>query len=238
MKAQQLKKWAFVVTSTFTLSLYAEKLLAANIQTDSGELPASKPSLKRLLHARELLGPAYTGSLAEKSALMPSITRFVYNTFQDRFDGCWKKHASNVSATILAESEKKGIDPLFVMAVIQTESQFDPSIVGKHGEIGLMQIKPETAKWIAEKEGIRWKGKNTLRNPAMNVKIGIAYMDFLRKNFDGAARHYVAAYNMGPTNVRRLASQSIQPREYPTRVMSNYNSFYSQLLKQYSIAQL
>lgn len=219
------------------MSFSVENIFAADNPSDSGEF-ASKSTAKRLIHARELLGSAYIGSLPEKSATMPSVTRFVYNSFQEQFDGCWKKIAANVSATVLAESEKKGIDPLFVLAVIQTESQFDPSIVGSQGEIGLMQIKPDTAKWIAQKEGISWKGKRTLKNPAMNVKIGIAYMAFLRKNFDGAARHYVTAYNIGPTYMRRLALQSIQPHEYPTRVMFNYNAIYSQLLKLDLIAQL
>lgn len=237
MKTKRFTKWSFALISAFTLSFYVENLFAAYDQVGSSDGMSSSTS-HRLGHARELLGSSYNGSLAEKSASMPSVTRFVYNTFQEKLQGCWKKQSGNLSATILTESERKGFDPIFVLAVIQTESQFDPTILGSHGEIGLMQIKPDTAKWIAQKEGIPWKGKKTLKNPIMNVKIGIAYMAFLRKNFAGAARHYVAAYNMGPANVRRLASQSIQPRDYPSRVMENYNIIYAQLLKLESVAKL
>jgi len=238
MKTKRMSKWSFVIISAFTLSFYVEKIFAAYDQAGTPSEATSAATITRLVHARELLGSSYNGSLAEKTSSMNSVTHFVYNTFQERLEGKWKKHAANLSATIISESERHGFDPIFVLAVIQTESQFDPTIVGMFGEIGLMQIKPDTAKWISQKEGIAWKGKSTLRNPVMNVRIGIAYMAFLRKNFAGAARHYVAAYNMGPSNVRKLASQSIQPKEYSTRVMANYNQIYALLLKVESVAQL
>lgn len=237
MKTKQFTKWSFVIISAFTLSFYVENIFAA-YDDHAGQSEINSTTVSRLVHARELLGNSYEGSLAEQSASMPSVTHFVYSTFQEKLDGKWKKHAANLSATIISESERHGFDPIFVMAVIQTESQFDPTIIGSFGEIGLMQIKPDTAKWIAQKEGIAWKGKNTLKNPVMNVRIGIAYLNFLRKNFSGAARHYVAAYNMGPANVRKLASQSIQPREYSSRVMTNYNQIYTELMKVDAVAKL
>lgn len=239
MKTKQFTKWSFVIISAFTLSFYVENLFAAyDDHAGQSQSEINSSTVSRIVHARELLGSSYEGSNAEKSAAMPSVTHFVYNTFQDKLEGKWKKHAANLSATIISESERHGFDPIFVMAVIQTESQFDPTIVGSHGEIGLMQIKPDTAKWISQKEGIAWKGKNTLKNPVMNVRIGIAYMSFLRKNFSGAARQYVSAYNMGPANVRKLASQSILPREYSGRVMANYNQIYTMLMQVNAVAKL
>jgi soluble lytic murein transglycosylase len=238
MKTRRFTKWSFVIISAFTFSFYVENIFALSKSAGTAEL-ASK-SEARLSHARELLGSSYKGSLAEQSgSTMPSVSKFVYSTFKQKLsDKKWARHVANVSAMVLSESEKRGFDPLFVMAVIQTESQFDPTIIGSHGEIGLMQIKPDTAQWIAQKEGIPWKGKNTLKNPSTNVRIGIAYMAFLRKNFEGAATRYVAAYNMGPKNVRRLVAQSIQPRDYPMRVMTNYNSIYNEFMKLGAVAKL
>ncbi|WP_413290881.1 lytic transglycosylase domain-containing protein [Bdellovibrio sp. HCB337] len=237
MKTRRITKWSFVIISTFTLSFYVENISAAYMQEGSTEM-ASKNAI-RLQHARELLGTSYNGSLAERSASLPSVSKFVYSTVQNKLsDKKWAKHVANVSAMILSESEKKGFDPLFVLAVIQTESQFDPTIIGGAGEIGLMQIKPDTAKWIAQKENIPWKGKNTLKNPTINVRIGIAYMAFLRKNFANEAPNYVSAYNMGPRNVRRLVAQAIQPKEYSSRVMGNYEIIYAQMMKLETLAQL
>jgi len=231
MKTRQVAKWSFVIISAFTLSFYVENIFARSKSAGTADL-ASK-SEARLSHARELLGTSFKGSLAEQSAATnPSVSKFVYATFKQKLsDKKWAHHVANVSAMLISESEKKGFDPLFVMAVIQTESKFDPTIIGSHGEIGLMQIKPDTAQWIAQKENIPWNGKNTLKNPTNNVRIGIAYMAFLRKNFEGAATRYVAAYNMGPKNVRRLVAQSILPREYPTRVMANYQNIYNEFMK-------
>ena len=134
-----------------------------------------------------------------------------------------------LSTTILKEAEKYQIDPVFVVAVIKTESAFNPLALGTHGEIGLMQIKPDTAKWIAEKANIPWKGPKTLENPSMNVRIGMAYFNYLRESFDGHANKYVSAYNMGALNVRRKYSSGEAPKEYSTRVMRNYNETYKRL---------
>lgn len=237
MKTRNLTKWSFTIIAAFTLSFYAEHIYGTYQRADSTEF-SSKSTTLRLFHARELLGKAYAGSLPEKSASLSSVAQFVEGTFKDKFDSRWKKHVTKTTATLLAESDKKGFDPLFVLAVIQTESQFNPVIVGGHGEIGLMQIKPDTAKWISQKEGLKWRGAKSLKDPATNVRIGIAYLSFLRKNFAGTVPHYVAAYNMGPANVRRLTAQSKEPREYPTKVMSNYQLLYSQLLRTEYIAQL
>jgi soluble lytic murein transglycosylase len=90
-----------------------------------------------------------------------------------------------------------------------------------------LQVKPDTAEWIAKKYNIAWNGKNTLRNPEANIKIGLAYMNYLRKQFPGKASKYVSAYNMGPRNVRRLVAQNVTPYEYNSKVMKNYADLYS-----------
>lgn len=237
MKTRQITKWSFVIISMFMSVFYVESISAA--YSFEGSRQALLKNSIRLQHARELLGSSYDGSLAEKSAAMPSVGNFVSSTLQNKLtDQKWKKHVAAASAMILSESEKRGFDPLFILAVIQTESKFDPNIIGNAGEIGLMQIKPDTAHWIAQKENIPWTGKNMLKNPATNIRIGIAYLAFLRKNFAGAAPNYVSAYNMGPKNVRRLVAQAIQPREYSSRVMGHYHDIYTELLKVESVAQL
>ena len=55
---------------------------------------------------------------------------------------------------ILEYSGKNKIDPFLVAAVIKNESNFDRKAVSKVGAIGLMQIMPDTGKWIAGKLGM------------------------------------------------------------------------------------
>jgi soluble lytic murein transglycosylase len=234
MKTKRFLRWNFIVLTSFTVSFHVETLMAYNPRSSEAAIPTfSKATQGRLRHAKELLGRSYSGSLVERSGRLTSVRNFVYNTVQDRLKAAAKtrKLAAGVSATILAESQKKGFDPLFVLAVIQTESKFNAGALGSHGEIGLMQIKPDTAQWIAQKENIPWKGDSSLKNPEVNVRIGVAYMSFLRSQFDGAAKKYVAAYNMGPRKLKRLVAQAVQPTDYPTRVMGYYKDIYSELMK-------
>ena len=62
-----------------------------------------------------------------------------------------KRRAESISSAILGSSRRHRIDPLLVMAVIDHESRFDGSKRGSHGEIGLMQIKPATGRWLAQR---------------------------------------------------------------------------------------
>jgi len=125
-----------------------------------------------------------------------------------------------------------------VLAVIQTESQFNAYAKGTAGEIGLMQIKPSTAQWIAKKYNLPWGGASTLYDPIVNIKMGITYFAHLRSEFESRAHHYIPAYNMGPKNLRRTARElanvrddhELLNRDYAGRVMKNYNIIYQQLV--------
>lgn len=186
----------------------------------------------RISHAKELLGKYYKGSHAQQLEGTGGLNISIFNKVQAQLGAKWKAQAKNISKAIITESAKHHFDPIFVLAIIQTESQFNPIAVGGVGEIGLMQIRPETAAWIAKKNSIPWNGSNTLKNPEMNVRIGVAYMAYLRNQFDGASFKYVSAYNMGPTNVRKMFSKKIKPKVYSTKVMNNYKEFYTTMLAQ------
>ena len=181
----------------------------------------------RAKHARELLGKDYRRSPAAQVTGLGALHISLFNRVQSELKPRWKGKAQLITRTLIEESRKYQIDPIFVMAIIKTESGFNPLIRGRHGEIGLMQIKPDTAEWIARKHKIDWNGEKTLENPAANIKIGVAYMAYLRTKFDGSANKYVSAYNMGPKNVKRLVAKKIKPVEYSSRVMKHYTAFYA-----------
>jgi soluble lytic murein transglycosylase len=230
MKTRRSAKHRLLLLMTFSFAFYAENLMGSFNKAGSVEF-ASNSTNRRISHARELLGQSYKFSPVQKSTGVVSVNRFVNNVVLDRLDARFKNQAGDIAATVLKESAKRGFDPLFVLAVIQTESHFDPTVLGSFGEIGLMQVKPDTAKWIAQKENIPFKGKASLKNPVVNIRIGVAYMSYLRNKFEGSAYRYVAAYNMGPGNVKRMISQDIPPREYATRVLTNYDMIYRKLIK-------
>jgi soluble lytic murein transglycosylase-like protein len=138
-----------------------------------------------------------------------------------------KHHMNSIQASILKESQKYNLDPIMLLSIIKIESNFSIHKHGKHGEIGLMQIKPSTGKWIAKKNGLTWKGPKTLEDPASNIQIGAAYLSFLKDQFSSRQPLYLAAYNMGIGNVRKAIQRKVIPRDYAHRVMCEYHSYYA-----------
>lgn len=154
---------------------------------------------------------------------------FILSTIENNLPKAMKSKAFEIARAVITEANHHNMDPLFLLAVIKTESRFNIKARGRHGEIGLMQILPKTAAWIAPQAGV---GANfNLEDPSTNIRIGATYFAQLRKSFGGKAPRYVGAYNMGPANVYKLAAQNIEPKEYPSRVLGFYKGFYKSFSK-------
>lgn len=183
----------------------------------------------RQMHAKELLGKYYRKSAASSAENLPYFNIHVYNRIHERLPKDFKKKASQVAQMIITEAEAHDFDPAFVLAVIQTESRFNPLAIGSVGEIGLMQLRPQTAEWIAKKEKMKWQGPKTLKDPVQNVRLGIAYLSFLRDLFENKAYKYLSAYNVGPGKLKKLVGEDSLPRVYSTKVMKYYEEFYQKV---------
>ncbi|RYZ93929.1 MAG: lytic murein transglycosylase, partial [Proteobacteria bacterium] len=68
------------------------------------------------------------------------------------------------------------------------------------GAVGLMQIKPSTAAYVAARYRLNYAGPADLEDPAQNIRLGIAYLAYLKARF-GHSEHYLAAYNLGPARL-------------------------------------
>jgi soluble lytic murein transglycosylase len=184
----------------------------------------------QLANARELMGADTIRLSASGLRKVDDVNLFINQYVANSLKPEWKKQAGRVSRAIIDAGLRHGFDPLLLLAVIENESQFDPTVVGTHGEIGLMQIKPDTAEWIAKKVRIRWHGADTLRDPAANIRIGSAYLSMLRTDFGFEKDLYLAAYNMGSKNVRRLLSSNGRPQVYPQKTLQHYSQIYIEFL--------
>jgi soluble lytic murein transglycosylase len=189
----------------------------------------------RTAHAKELLGKNYK-KVADATDDSKKIQKFVLQMTTKSLPKKWKSSAVRVAHTILAESARYGFDPIFLVSVIQTESAFNPVARGTSGEIGLMQLMPDTAKWIADDFEIPWHGKKkTLSDPVQNVRIGAAYLSLLREKFGSDGRLYLPAYNMGPNAVKHAVAQEVIPVDYAMRVMKKYLRNYALIQAQMGI---
>ena len=72
----------------------------------------------------------------------------------------------------------------------------------KKGAIGVAQVMPATAKYIAKRAGITWDSHKYKQDPAYNRQLGYLYFEYLFKNFNGDLSKVYAAYNAGPTRLR------------------------------------
>ncbi|GAB4271366.1 MAG: lytic transglycosylase domain-containing protein [Deferrisomatales bacterium] len=113
------------------------------------------------------------------------------------------------------ESERHGLDPNLVRAVIFVESGEDPHAVSPKGARGLMQLMPGTARELGVDDPLR---------PRDNVRGGVAYLAWLVERFDGRLDLALAAYNAGPAAVERHRGVPPYPetRAFVERVLALY----------------
>jgi soluble lytic murein transglycosylase-like protein len=190
---------------------------------------ASARHANRVEHARELMGASYNKSVVSRIEKTKDLEKTIHQVVQKRLPAKYKYQASTISRTIIDEANKHSLDPYFVMAIISGESSFNPVAIGPVGEIGLMQIRPATGEWMAEILKTKWRGEKTLRDPVQNIKLGTAYLAWLRNKFEGHGQLYLAAYNMGPRSVRKAVSRNVYPKDYPIHVMKRYIAFYKEI---------
>jgi soluble lytic murein transglycosylase len=101
------------------------------------------------------------------------------------------------SDLVRAQAEEAGLDPALVSSLVRAESRFHTDAVSPRGAVGLLQLMPATAEWIARKLGVT---TFDLRNPETNLRFGTWYLTYLLKRF-GRIDLALAAYNAGPTRV-------------------------------------
>ena len=118
-------------------------------------------------------------------------------------------------------SQKYGYDPLFLTAVIITESSFNNWARSRVGALGLMQIRPQTGLQLASETNTHWKGKPTLFDPETNIALGAYYLNKLTLRF-GDLSLALEAYNHGPSRIRKYLKRGYRPKTYSRKVYKNY----------------
>lgn len=127
-----------------------------------------------------------------------------------------------LAGAIHHESHRHGYDPLFVMAMIQVESGCSPTARGERGGVGLVQIKPSTARAVAKDAGLPWQGPETLTRPALNVQLALLYLAQLEEQF-GDPYLAMVAFNKGPARVGRMSPQRARGARYVKKIMALYD---------------
>ena len=97
---------------------------------------------------------------------------------------------------IRQQARDKNLDPALIAAVIYRESKFR-DVTSDAGAKGMMQILPDTARFIATKSGGTEFEEGDLADPQINISYGSWYLRYLLDRYDGNTVAAVAAYNAG-----------------------------------------
>ncbi len=114
----------------------------------------------------------------------------------------------SIAIAVADQSRRHRIRPRLLLSVILSESSFRTDAVSNRGAVGLMQLLPSTAEAIAPEIEIEWDGATRLLDPHVNIALGAHYLSHLLDVFDGDLQLALAAYNMGPTNLRNRLTAS------------------------------
>lgn len=78
---------------------------------------------------------------------------------------------SSYLSIIHREATARGLPPALADAVVKVESGFNAYVVGGVGEVGLMQLRPETAAMLGYQGGV-----SGLFDPETNIRFGVTYL--------------------------------------------------------------
>lgn len=135
---------------------------------------------------------------------------------------------------IRQQAHDKGLEPSLIAAVIYAESHFRDNQTSSAGAEGLMQLTPDTARYIARKSGGTGFVVDDLATPQVNISYGAYYLRYLLRHYEGNEILALAAYNAGEGNVDRWIAEArardraltveaipyAETRSYVTRVRS------------------
>ena len=110
------------------------------------------------------------------------------------------KYPIKYKEEILTYSKEFDLDSAFVASVINAESRFKSNAISKKGAVGLMQILPSTANFIALKLKLENFTQDDLLDPKTNIRFGCYYLNYLSKKFT-SRENILCAYNAGETVV-------------------------------------
>ncbi|HXL04724.1 MAG TPA: lytic transglycosylase domain-containing protein [Bacillota bacterium] len=171
--------------------------------------------------------------------LIFGIMLVIYLIFHSRWylKRVYPIHYKDIITQYSLENE---VDPFLITAVIRVESRFHPEAVSPKGARGLMQVMPDTGKWIAGELGIGEFDSEMLYDPMTNVRVGTWYLAFLLREYRGDPVLTLAAYNAGRSNVNKWLDDQrwsggeedinsipfAETREYVKKVLRLYRKYH------------
>lgn len=132
-------------------------------------------------------------------------------------------------SSIRQTATRNQLDAFLLASIVEVESGFNPDAISHRGATGLMQVMPATAGEHA----------NSLSDPDHNLETGARYLRRLLKRYGGDLELALAAYNAGPTNVRRYGGVPPfrETTHYVEKVLEIYVDHHRQVWRKSETAE-
>lgn len=165
--------------------------------------------------------------------------------------GCWRVWNSDAvqmhfvymwdyQQDIVTYSRRNKVDPFLVAAIIKNESNFEHKAVSGVGAVGLMQIMPETGRWIAGQMGLDEYKDSDLYQTRTNIRMGCWYLGELEHEFKNNMALVMIAYNAGRGQTHEWMEKNgwdynfndikaipfPDTREYVSKVLQDRDKYY------------
>lgn len=127
---------------------------------------------------------------------------------------------------IFTLSHAYNVDYALVMGLIQTESDFRPTVVSQTNDFGLMQINKINHEWLKDKLLI-----TDFLDPYQNTKAGVYILRNLFEKYE-EPNLVLMAYNLGEHGASKLWDKGIYHSDYSIKVMENATNFNKTIQEQ------
>ena len=144
----------------------------------------------------------------------------------------------------VAAAREYAVDEALLFGIARQESRFAPDIVSSAGAVGLMQLMPPTAHWVAKQLRRSDYRPSQISDIGINTQFGAFYLKYCLARLDRTTALAAAAYNAGPARAQAWRNgaplegavwvETIpfnETRDYVKKVLANA-MVYAQLLKQ------
>ena len=99
-------------------------------------------------------------------------------------------------------AREQGVDPALLFGIARQESRFAPDIVSSAGAVGLMQLMPPTARWVAKQLNRADYRPSQIADVEINTQFGAFYFRYWLDRLDRVPALAAAAYNAGPARAQ------------------------------------
>jgi peptidoglycan lytic transglycosylase len=151
------------------------------------------------------------------------------------------RYPTPYATEIEAAARDNVLDPAFVYGLVRQESRFVSNIVSAAGAVGLMQLMPQTARWIGRQTRVDAR-TSRLDDAGLNVRLGAYYLRHVLTKLDGLPVLGAAAYNAGPGRAQAwrgpvplegaIYAETIpfnETRDYTKKVLTNAMFYQARL---------